>query len=279
MTVLRVIHVLGATESMSSRLPFKLGDCIGALENGSRVEGIDEEISLVELAISVCSVEKTSILLTCAFTRCCKLLPRLLKSFARDNLSSTASLAALADVVIRILDRASCFDKELLSSYSDTIDKSMVACLKYGIMEADDQTACFIYGKCLKIVGRLLQTGSTNEPLASFTAGQIHSMVTSHSSFQKAVSKKMYQPEKASSETQQLELIRLLILCVSIDGKRVKVDADTWVLILSAYDASMSDADRLLRRLMLQYEVNQCSEEKVGRQCLHHSRNIVPLCF
>ena len=43
MTVLRVIHVLGATESMSSRLPFKLGDCIGALENGSRVEGIDEE--------------------------------------------------------------------------------------------------------------------------------------------------------------------------------------------------------------------------------------------
>eukprot|EP00956_Cyclotella_meneghiniana_P005308 scaffold6683_cov68-Cyclotella_meneghiniana.AAC.2 len=98
----------------------------------------------------------------------------------------------------------------------------------------------------------------------SFTPGQIHSMVISHSSFQKAILDKKHHTEGArNAVTQQMELIRLLIVCVSLDAKNIKVDNATIVTILSVYNASINKIDRILRHLVYLYDKHECFEAKV----------------
>jgi hypothetical protein len=153
----------------------------------------------------------------------------------------------------------------MLSSSSSVIDKAIVTCLKYGIMDPIDRSTDSIYGEFLKIVSCVIKaSNSINHHLGNFTPGQIHAMVISHSSFRRALSHKHYDPSGSRNDvTQQTELMRLLIRCVSLDAKNLKIDGDTWQVILSVYNAGTVEVDRLLRRLIFLYETNECCEEKV----------------
>ena len=249
-------------------LPSKLLDFISHLENGCRKESTEDEVHLIKLVIVVCETkEDQSLLLTHAFLRSCKILPKLLKSFARNNQSSSSYL--LSTVISKmsyILKKT--LSQDILSLSLNTIDKSIVTCLKYGISEAEDTLTCQVHGECLKLVCLILSASQCNKyVLSEFTAGQIHSMIVSHSSFQRALSNQVYDKSSSSNDvTQQTELIRLLILCVSLDSQHINVDVATLSNILSVYTASTGDIDQLLRRLIYLYETLQFFEEDVSRR-------------
>lgn len=253
---------------MPSALPNVLLDFICALEDGSRTESIKDEIYLIELITFVCQKRVEPLLRTQTFLRCCKLLPRLLKSFIRNaqvKVPTSFLPLMLMSHMSCLLKSGTSFDRDTVSSCSNVIDKAVVSCLKYGIVDAEEQYMCSLTGKCLKTVSCILKASLTNNIcLVSFTPGQIHSMVISHSSFQKAILDKAYHVKGAHNDvTQQIELIRLLIVCISLDAQNIKVDNATIMTILSAYNASTNKVDRTLRRLLYLYDKHECFKERV----------------
>lgn len=268
---LHVLHVLCSIGIVPFDLPSKLLDFIKALENGLRTETIEDNIHLIHLVDCVHKVkEDETLLLTRAFLRGCKLLTKLLKSYSRNKQKSISLLlGTLMGEFTSLLERISAFDQGIVSSCSDTIDKAIIACLKYGLLEAEDQSTSGINEECLKFVRSIVRASSVS--LGSFSPGQIHAMAISHSSFQRTVSGEISK-ELGSSDavTQQSELIRLLISCVSLDADHVQVTSDTWVTILSAYNASTCDIDRLLRRLIFLYDMHKCHKEEVGIVHIRH---------
>lgn len=253
---------------MPSNLPAKLLDLVSALQNGSRIESAEDEIHVIELVVCSCQrLNDTKILLAHAFVRCCKILPKLLKSFLRNKQAElSSSFLRLASLLMQLLERISDFDQDIVSSHSSVVEKIIVTCLKYGIMEADDKNTCLINGECLKTVRLILKESHDNgASLIGITPGQIHSMVISHSSFQGAISGKDYHaPLPSNGVTQQMELIRLLTFCVSIDSQHVKLDDATWTMISSAFNASTTCTDKMFRQLIYLYEANNCFEEEVS---------------
>eukprot|EP00804_Cyclotella_cryptica_P013520 CCRYP_017246-RC/>CCRYP_017246-RC protein AED:0.15 eAED:0.15 QI:74/1/1/1/1/1/6/1144/2412 len=266
-SILQLLQTLCSVESMPSSLPSRLLDLVCSLESGKRSKVVEDELCVMKLVHDVCPLgENESSLLTYSFLRCCKLLPKLLKNFVRDSqTSASCSLVTLMIQLSRFLEQISSFDNDILPS-SSAIDKAIVACLKYGLMDPIDQSTNSIFAEALNIVSCVLKASdSTKNRLGSFTPGQIHAMVVSHSSFRRALSDKCFDPSGSRNDvTQQRELIRLLICCVSIDAKNVKVDSDTWLVILSTYTAGTRDVDRFLRRLIFLYERNNCFEEKIA---------------
>lgn len=258
-------------------LPTKLLDFFYHLEDGSRKESTEDEIYLIQLVIDTCEAnEDISLLLSHAFVRSCKILSRLLKGFARNRQTSTSSLLLTATSMIsNILDKT--LNQDTVSHFLNAIDKSIVTCLKHGITEADDKLSCQVSGECLKVVSRILNVSQCNNfTLSEFTPGQIHSMVVSHSSFQRALSNQVsYQSSKSDDVTQQIELIRLLILCVSLDARHINVDESQLSSILSVYTASTDNIDRLLRRLIYLYETLQCFDEEVSYHKFRQSISFV----
>lgn len=242
---------------MPTELESKLLDISDTIEAGSRAETIEDEIQLIKIVNCVCDKRKNGLLLTHAFVRCCKMLPKLLKSFVKNEQSSFNLLVMLTSQLSIILKRATNFDQVIVSSCSNIIDKMIVACLKYGIYEGDDSSTRLINGECLKIVGCTLKVPNS---ICSFIPSQIHSMVVSHSSFQSVASRYV-----GETTTQQVELIRLLTNCVSLDSKLVKIDSDTLLTILSAYNASPRKVDKMLRRLIYLYEAHGCFEGDVSK--------------
>jgi hypothetical protein len=138
----------------------------------------------------------------------------------------------------------------------------------------NDPTVCCIFGACLKVAQCIIAASQANNACGSISPGQIHSMIISHSSFSAAISynscSKMQcdRPNKygdlCDGLTQQSELIRLMTSCVSLDTDRVKFEWDTWATIISVYNASTCDIDRMLRRLMFLYEQNGCCNDEVS---------------
>lgn len=205
-------------------------------------------------------------LLTYAFLRCCTLVPKLLKIVLRNKLSTLSSLLmTLNGHLLNLLEKVAQFDSGIATSCSGTVEKLVVACLKYGINEAEDQHVCSIHGECLKTVRSILNASHFNSTaLVGIAPSQVHSMIVSHSSFQRAISDKVYRQQEPLIVTQQKELISLLITCVSLDFKRVKVDDVTWSIIMSTYSASINNVDKLLIELLRMYEEKECFEKEVS---------------
>lgn len=262
---LQLLQTLCQIGSMPSGLPRKLLGFIIAIQEGSKSESIDHQVHLIGLIITVCDgKDDQKMLLTYAFVRCCTLVPKLLKIFSRNKLAATSSLlVTLTGHLSSLLEKISHLDQDIVMSCSGTVEKLVVACLKYGIMEAEDQQLCLMNGECLKTVRLILNASRfSSTSLVEITPGHIHSMIVSHSSFQMAISDKVY-CEELLIKTQQKELILLLKTCVLLDHKRVKVDDVTWSIIMSAYSASTNHIDRLLRELLRVYEEKGCFEKEV----------------
>jgi hypothetical protein len=145
-------------------------------------------------------------------------------------------------------------------------------------MEPNHSSSCSIFGGCLKIVRLLMVTHdpslSSQVALGSLTLSQVHAMAVSHSSFHIALSnvnRALTQcslipegPTFCHGLTQQSELIRLLIYTVSRAGREVKIDIDTWITILSVYNAGTDVVERLLRRLIFVYDMHGCCQDEAS---------------
>lgn len=240
---------------------------------------IEHEIQMMRLTKIICVEPSSSLLLTKAFLRCCKLLPKHIKKMIQTSpMAEACSLETLIYMLASLIENARSFDRDTVLQSSNTIDKCLVACLKYGLSVPNNASSCSIFGGCLKIVRLLMvkahdPSSSTQVALGSLTPSQVHAMAVSHSLFQVALSN----GNRAGTEsslipdgstfcnglTQQLELIRLLLCIVSGLDRDVKIDIDTWTTILSVYNASTDVVDRLLRRLMFLYEISGCRQDEV----------------
>ena len=245
---------------------------------------VDHEIQMMELATRISSQHNTgstaSILLTRAFTRCCKVLPRCIRDVVRSNKWVDAELTrrveCLVDIASSLIEIAQSFDKKAAAQSADVIDRCALACLKYGCMESSETTSS-AFGSCLRFIRLLMlkthgPISSRNVALGSLTPSQIHIMAVSHSSFQSTLSNG-HQAVTARNlvsgdkQTQQLELIQLLLCTISLDPNHVtltKIEDKTRLAILSVYNASTTVVDKLLRRLMFIYEQNDCYEDEVS---------------
>ena len=152
------------------------------------------------------------------------------------------------------------------------------------MMEQHDEMTISILGGCLKVI-RLLMSKVQGPPsksqivLGRLTPSQVHAMVISHSSFHHCISQRKcivkedsgvsatIQPENCNGLSRQIELIRLLLCTVSLDASHVKVEIDTWTVILSVYNASTDYTDAMLRRLMFLYEQKGCCQDEVSPTC------------
>lgn len=240
---------------------------------------IEHEMQMIRLTgiVFVKSIHgsSSSLLLTKAFLRCCELLPKLIKKLMRNSSEAAArSLELMVCTLSSFIENASSFDESTVARSSNTIDSCIVACLKYGIMGPNHSSSDSIFGGCLKIVRLLMATHdpslSSQVALGSFTSSQVHAMAVSHSSFHNALSNdnrvltQSEGPTFCHGLTQQSELIRLMIYTVSSAGREVKIDIDTWITILSVYNAGTDVVDRLLRRLIFVYEINGCCQDEAS---------------
>ena len=262
------------------------------LDNNSLTISIDLEIKLMELATRISSQHNkgytSSMLLTRAFTLCCKVLPMHLKALVRTNKKGDAErwwkmvdersaltrrVEGLVNIATSLIEIAQSFDKNAAVQSSDVIDRCVIACLKYGIMESSDTTSS-AFGSCLRFIRLLmLKTHgptSRNISLGSLTPSQIHIMAVSHSSFESTLSNGQQAVTTTSvvsgdkHPTQHLELIQLLLCTISLESHHVKIEDKTRLAILSVYNVSTTVVDQLLRRLMFIYEQNDCYEDEVS---------------
>ena len=268
-----------------------------SLENGTLVLPAQQEMQMVRLVICIAASKQEkeideSKLIAKAFLRCCKLIPKCLKKAVRSKGLEggvAISLEKLIGYTAYLLECADHFSDEVLSSSSSIVDSLIVACLKYGMVDTSDFTSCSVFGGCLKMIRLILSQTSEGElsKVRTIVPGQVHAMAISHSALELAISKKEGPSKRLKSSptiarsdgesqfcdglSQQQELIRLLLCCVSLDANQVKIGTDTWASILSAYDASTGVADGLLRRLLFLYDVNKCCEDEVSYTCVNIS--------
>ena len=195
-------------------------------------------------------------------------------------------LEMLLGYTANLWERKDCFSDDAISSSSSIVDSFIVSCLKYGMMDTSAFASSSVFGGCLKII-RLILSQSSEDMFATegtIRPGQVHAMASSHSAFDLAVSKKEELSTRLKSSpisrsdgesqfceglSQQQELIRLLLCCVSLDASHVKISTDAWGSVLSAYDASTSVTDGLLRRLLFLYDANKCCESEVSNVCVN----------
>lgn len=243
-----------------------------------------DNLGLMNLAISLgIQAEDGSPLLTKVFLRCCQLLPKqikvMLKTKGRDAVCKVDSLVGILSTSMAKIES---FDVNAISTTSQVIDNFIVACLKYGMIELHDATICSIFGGCLKMIRVLMETmhgpKTKSQTPRCLTPSQVHAMVISHSSFHHSLSQRksvfnegagleLDEQGCCSSLSRQLELIRLLLCTVSLDASHVKIDINTWTVILSVYNASMDLTDVMLRRLLFLYERNSCYQDEVSLAC------------
>jgi len=270
-----------------------LQEVFGSLEKGTLVLSAQHEIQIVRLGICVAaSIQEEeineSIVIVKAFLRCCKLIPKLLKKVVRTKgveEELTMLLEMLLGYTANLWERKDCFSDDAISSSSSIVDSLIVSCLKYGMMDTSAFASSSVFGGCLKII-RLILCQSSEDMFATegTIRGQVHAMAISHSAFGLAISKKEEfstglksspisrsdgESQFCEGLSQQQELIRLLLCCVSLDASHVKISTDAWGSVLSAYDASTSVTDGLLRRLLFLYDANKCCENEVSNVCVN----------
>ena len=279
--ILDVLEVLCSNQFILPEMQQSILEVFGHLKNGSKVLAINHEIQMMNLAISVeSSLENqgsnTSLLLTKALERCCKVLPKHIKKMLRTKQEAESLLVeSLAHTLSSLIENCHSFDEKS----SHVIDSCIIACLKYGIMDSSELASCSAFGGCLKVVRMLMVKSHSPEStvvLGSLAPSQVHAMVVSHSSFQCALSSSSQGfttmplisdddgSEYCNELTQQLELIRLLLCTTSLDANNVKVENETLVTVLSVYNASTNTVDRLLRRLMFLYDQSGSCKEEVS---------------
>lgn len=90
-------------------------------------------------------------------------------------------------------------------------------------------------------------------------------MIISHSKFRDAICGDTFNDVTNPSKEEdaigpsldlQLDLIKILTLCVTDRSHNIMIDRNSWRIILKSYDASSSEKDWALRQLMHMYESN-----------------------
>ena len=274
--ILDVLEALCSHKFIIFATRMSLHEVLDYIDNGTIQLPIGRDIQIMRLAVCI----NDFLLLTKAFVRCCKVLPKYVKKMLRSREAEEARVVgSLLDTFFSLVDHCETFDETTLSKSSNVIDACIISCLKYGMMDSSEFSSSSIFGGCLKAIRMVMSKSHSPVSKAQFVLGsmtctQVHAMAISHSSFKSAI---LAREEDKGSEfcqglTQQCELIQLLLCTMSLGAvpteTQVKVETDTLTTILSVYNAGTTSVDRLLRRLMSLYEQSGCLGNGVSSSIL-----------
>ncbi|CAB9505999.1 Sulfite exporter TauE/SafE [Seminavis robusta] len=231
------------------------------------LEGCVQLISFLDEDVEVEATVKRD-LCPAFFARLCKLLPRSLRNHFKGNGEKLPSDPGVAP---SLLIRWMCQLAKQLASFdmdSGILEKSvgstLRSCLKYGMAEADDTARTKTATICLQLAIELVPAihaaeiagKSDNLP----TAEEIYSMVVSHSRFQATL---FESSDGGQNDARKLELVRLLLSCVSLSTTTITFSSSVWDALFSAYNASVGVIDATLRRLLYVASTKQGESESL----------------
>jgi len=222
---------------------------------------VELDIGTMKLAIDVDSrltanfTDQKPQLLPQVFLSCCRLIPKNLKRLIRSK----------KDIDTRHVDElllvyfSSLVGAPLLQAQDEmnVIDGCLISCLKYGMMDPAGSASGATLGGCLKTIRVFLKLRAESKSQldsSDLSAAQLHAMALSHSNFRSALGC----GEVSGGETQQAELVKLLLCAVSIDSDRIRVEEETLSALLSVYSAGTKAVDQSIRRLLFCYEHKGC---------------------
>jgi hypothetical protein len=142
-------------------------------------------------------------------------------------------------------------DVDTLKAMDPTcVSTAVRGCLKYGMAEAESPIFLATSTKCLELARRLVAvnvapTSALHENTPS--PSDVYSMVVSHSKFKECLTRNPGSQERAA---RKLELVRLLLACVSRSESPVEFQKEVWDVICSSYNAGVGIIDTSIRRLI-----------------------------
>jgi len=227
------------------------------------------------------------------FSWLCVILPKKLKREQKDyqhnkvkddSFPAYLVLMCLINIINITIATKTSFDEDIISGYSNQIVKAVISSLKIGISNiCRDEVSSL----CLRFVRVLVTTFSgLNSSLSKvLNAFQIHMMIATHSMFKSSLAKQessdiknnvfvenhkksllhfnIMDLTKLDLKDTKLELVYLLLCCVSVSDKYIDIDTYGMSSLIGAYNAGLSEFDRALRRLFYLYELNSTKHEKV----------------
>jgi len=190
-------------------------------------------------------------LVTILFTRLCELLPRILRKRAKEveqkpptahGAIKPCLLIAWLYQIVGELPKGSMDLKVALEG--KCVVSALRGCLKYGIAPVSSTYWAALASDCLKLARELVRVITLES--ASFPPPEdVYEMVVTHSRFAESL-----KDPSGVAETRKLELVRLLLACVSLSKATIVFRVEIWNALFIAYGAGVGIVDVSIRRLL-----------------------------
>ena len=192
------------------------------------------------------------------FIRLSDMLPQSLKMLAAQerttmNCQIQSDVAALLAMLLQIIDEVPTYDEGIFVNRGGSLIRRVYrSCLKIGITDATGSQRN-ISRLSLKLIRHLLLKSSDEtahlkvlcSQLSVPSPDEVFSMAVSHSKFQLAMS---FQDGQSGSpdDSLRVELVQMLITCVSLAPELVNVDDQVNRSILAGFNAGLGKVDRMI---------------------------------
>lgn len=177
------------------------------------------------------------------------------------------------DRMLSLLKTAMQYDESLLLLYeaSNVVTNAVKSSLKYGLTHALD-TDSSISERCLRFVRTLLvhvsdQTSSLHvlkDQCVLLDPSTVWVLVTSHSHFYEVITGAVVEGDITKSYRTVLELVRLMLVCVSMSNDTIPFDKEVWTSVMSSYNAGTTEMDISLKRLLDIYSETRADKVMVS---------------
>lgn len=199
----------------------------------------------------ICIKAKLSVAM---YEHLCQAYPRIMRKHLKAHVESRGMTDAVDPTVIisclssLLLDFPRFDKKSVLNTSSDCNTTLLRTCLKHGVAAVEmGNIDPEISASCLRLSRQIVVAFSASSLSRTLPPiSEIFAMVVSHSQFIASILE-CFKDEKLGAP--KLELVRLLLACVSLAPAAIDLPSPVWATLLAGYDAGVGETDRSLRRL------------------------------
>lgn len=185
------------------------------------------------------------------FVRLCELLPRALrktnKAMEENRTNEIIDPSFVIKMLLPLANKFGSFDMTQVASFdSGSTAAALRACLKYGMTECSSSSFTEIASQCLRLARSLVLSVPSEGSKGFPPPSAVYEMIVSHSHFAESLQGSL---DDDASESRKLELVHLLLACVSLSKSPINFETDVWNALFGAYGAGLSATDSALRRI------------------------------
>jgi hypothetical protein len=247
--------------------------CLSLSEGSMHISSPSAEADLLQIGVEILKASNASFdsvgesdakkqLRSALFCHLFELIPRCLKQHYGKRFGSThvtQDPLHLFGLIFDLIEKVEGYDDDtFIDSGSTSLQRMIRSCLKYGIADAivsdKDQQIRSSSLKLIRII--LTEVSSPSSSLKAFfgsailpPAADVFKMVVSHSKFQSVIS----HSGDDTFDVLKLELIELLLCCLSFSTEGIDIDASIWKTLISGFGAGLGQVDTALRRVFITY--------------------------